>query len=105
MKTIKTGLYKTTTIIKKEEILISKSDLEKAVQEMEISTSKKEKEPIQDERGHYSNLERWEKITKTGYMLLEEKTISEIATNLNLVNSTIESYVSQIIYQTQKLNN
>ena len=105
MEKIRTGLYQTTITRKKEEILISKNDLEKAVEKIENSINEKEKEPIRDLRGYYFNLERLKRIRKTGYLLLEKYTIPKIASNLNLVNSTIESYISTIIWEIQELNN
>ena len=107
MEMIKTGLYRNHKIIvkKENEILLPKNDLEKALEKINVSNKKRDKKDYLKKAGEDHNLERWKRIEQTGYMLLEKKKISEITKNLNLVKSTIESYISIIIYETKIINN
>lgn len=101
MEMIKTGLYKKIIIRKKEEITISKSQLEKVLENIKNSNEEKKQRFQNKMAGYKQNMEAWKRTEKTGYMLLEGKTVPEIAKELGLVNSTIEKYISHLISYTQ----
>jgi len=105
MEMIKTGLYKNEIIRIKKEIPLSKSKLEKVLENIKNSEEERKQRFQNKMSGYKQNLEAWKRTEQTGYMLLEGKTIPEIAKELGLVNSTIERHISSLIYHTQKLNN
>ncbi len=102
---IKTGLYKHEVIRTKKEVLISKKNLEKVLEDIKNPEERIKHRFKNKTTGYKQNLEAWKRTEKTGYLLLEGKTIPEIAQEMGLVDSTIEKYVSDLIYKTQKLNN
>lgn len=101
METIKTGLYKKIVIRKKEEITISKGDLEKSIEEIGNLITLKESEK-NNCFSHNLNLERLKRVEQTGQMLLKGYSLPEIASNFNMVDSTVESYIHTLIYQYPK---
>ena len=103
MEMIKTGLYKKEIIRSKKEISLSKSKLEKVLENIKNSEEERRQRFQNKITGYKQNLEAWKRTEQTGYMLLEGKTIPEIAKELGLVNSTIEKYISHLISYSKNL--
>lgn len=94
MQDIKTGIYKTQTIRKKKELILTRDALEKRIKEieeaMELLISKNKEHPI------YStnlNIERLERVKQTGQLLLDGCSAEKIASYFGFKKSTIESYI------------
>ena len=103
MERIKTGLYKKEIIRTKKEIAIPKNKLEKVLEDIKNSNEKRKQRFQNKKTGYKQNLEAWKRTEQTGYMLLEGKTIPEIAKELGLVNSTIEKYISRLVSYSKNL--
>lgn len=94
MQDIKTGIYQTQKIIKKEELILARDVLEKRIKEIEkiieLRVSENKEHPL------YStnlNINRLERVKQTGQLLLDGCSAEKIASYFGFKKSTIESYI------------
>jgi capsule polysaccharide export protein KpsC/LpsZ len=97
MQDIRTGIYQTQIIRKKEELILKKEILEERIKEIEKTIELR----VSENKEHFlystkRNIESLEKIKQTGQLLLDGCSADKIAEYFGLKMSTIESYISYL---------
>jgi capsule polysaccharide export protein KpsC/LpsZ len=96
MQDIRTGIYQTQIIRKKEELILKRDVLEEKIKEIEETIELRVSENKNREHPLYStklNIESLKKIKQTGQLLLDGCSAEKIASYFGLKMSTIESYI------------
>jgi hypothetical protein len=99
MQDIRTGIYQTKIIRKKEELILKRDALEEKIKEIEKTIELRVSENKNREHPLYStklNIESLEKIKQTGQLLLDGCSAESIASYFGLKMSTIEYYISRL---------